>query len=174
MIVKKSSGITSVHQLAGKKASSASTSTAGPNLKEVVAQRRARLRARLRAGLRAAQGWQGRCLPDRRNRTARHRAAGRPSRRLRFPSGLHQVAQRRLCVEERRAALQGCRQQGAARCRSVGRRGENLRRLVRAAIARADGAQVQNPGRLNKPIDRSSTMHPVFIARSKRHGRSGS
>jgi polar amino acid transport system substrate-binding protein len=35
-IVKKSSGITSVHQLAGKKAASASTSTAGGNLKEVV------------------------------------------------------------------------------------------------------------------------------------------
>ena len=35
-IVRKSSGIASVHQLAGKKASSASTSTAGPNLKEVV------------------------------------------------------------------------------------------------------------------------------------------
>jgi polar amino acid transport system substrate-binding protein len=33
-IVKKSSGITSVHQLAGKKASSASTSTAGGNLEE--------------------------------------------------------------------------------------------------------------------------------------------
>ena len=36
VIVRKSSGITSVHHLAGKKASSASTSTAGPNLKEVV------------------------------------------------------------------------------------------------------------------------------------------
>ena len=36
VIVKKSSGITSVHQLAGRKASSASTSTAGGNLKEVV------------------------------------------------------------------------------------------------------------------------------------------
>jgi polar amino acid transport system substrate-binding protein len=36
VIVRKSSGITSVHQLAGKKASSASTSTAGPKLKEVV------------------------------------------------------------------------------------------------------------------------------------------
>ena len=36
VIVRQSSGITSVHQLAGKKASSASTSTAGPNLKEVV------------------------------------------------------------------------------------------------------------------------------------------
>src|SRR6476619_7207949 len=36
VIVRKSSGITSVHQLAGKKASSASTSTAGSNLKEVV------------------------------------------------------------------------------------------------------------------------------------------
>ena len=36
VIVRKSSGITSVHQLAGKKASSASTSTAGPNLKEAV------------------------------------------------------------------------------------------------------------------------------------------
>jgi polar amino acid transport system substrate-binding protein len=36
VIVRKDSGITSVHQLAGKKASSASTSTAGPNLKEVV------------------------------------------------------------------------------------------------------------------------------------------
>ncbi len=35
VIVRKDSGITSVHQLAGKKASSASTSTAGPNLKEV-------------------------------------------------------------------------------------------------------------------------------------------
>ena len=35
VIVKKSSGITSVHQLAGRKASSASTSTAGSNLKEV-------------------------------------------------------------------------------------------------------------------------------------------
>ena len=35
VIVRKSSGITSVHQLAGKKASSASTSTAGSNLKEV-------------------------------------------------------------------------------------------------------------------------------------------
>jgi polar amino acid transport system substrate-binding protein len=34
VIVRKSSGITSVHQLAGKKASSASTSIAGPNLKE--------------------------------------------------------------------------------------------------------------------------------------------
>jgi polar amino acid transport system substrate-binding protein len=34
VIVKKSSGITSVRQLAGRKASSASTSTAGPNLKE--------------------------------------------------------------------------------------------------------------------------------------------
>jgi polar amino acid transport system substrate-binding protein len=34
VIVQKASGITSVHQLAGKKASSASTSTAGPNLKE--------------------------------------------------------------------------------------------------------------------------------------------
>jgi polar amino acid transport system substrate-binding protein len=34
VIVKKASGITSVHQLAGRKASSASTSTAGPNLKE--------------------------------------------------------------------------------------------------------------------------------------------
>jgi polar amino acid transport system substrate-binding protein len=34
VIVRKDSGITSVHQLAGKKASSASTSTAGPNLKE--------------------------------------------------------------------------------------------------------------------------------------------
>jgi polar amino acid transport system substrate-binding protein len=34
VIVQKSSGITFVHQLAGKKASSASTSTAGPNLKE--------------------------------------------------------------------------------------------------------------------------------------------
>jgi polar amino acid transport system substrate-binding protein len=34
VIVRKSSDITSVHQLAGKKASSASTSTAGPNLKE--------------------------------------------------------------------------------------------------------------------------------------------
>src|SRR6185312_1044437 len=34
VIVRKASGITSVHQLAGKKASSASTSTAGPNLKE--------------------------------------------------------------------------------------------------------------------------------------------
>lgn len=33
VIVKKSSGITSVHQLAGRKASSASTSTAGDNLK---------------------------------------------------------------------------------------------------------------------------------------------
>jgi polar amino acid transport system substrate-binding protein len=36
VIVKKSSAITSVHQLAGRKASSASTSTAGGNLKEVV------------------------------------------------------------------------------------------------------------------------------------------
>jgi len=36
VIVKKSSGIASVHHLAGKKASSASTSTAGGNLKEVV------------------------------------------------------------------------------------------------------------------------------------------
>ena len=36
VIVKKSSGIVSVHQLAGKKASSASTSTAGGNLKEAV------------------------------------------------------------------------------------------------------------------------------------------
>jgi polar amino acid transport system substrate-binding protein len=36
VIVRKDSGITSVHQLAGKKASSASTSTAGPNLNEVV------------------------------------------------------------------------------------------------------------------------------------------
>ena len=36
VVVKKSSGIQSVHQLAGKKASSASTSTAGGNLKEVV------------------------------------------------------------------------------------------------------------------------------------------
>ena len=36
VIVRKSSGIASVHQLAGKKASSASTSKAGPNLKEVV------------------------------------------------------------------------------------------------------------------------------------------
>jgi polar amino acid transport system substrate-binding protein len=36
VIVKKSSGITSVHQLAGKKASSASSSTAGGNLKEAV------------------------------------------------------------------------------------------------------------------------------------------
>src|SRR6476661_7623051 len=36
VIVKKSSGITSVRQLAGKKASSASTSTAGDNLKEAV------------------------------------------------------------------------------------------------------------------------------------------
>src|SRR6185369_9853983 len=34
VIVKKASGITSVHQLAGRKASSASTSTAGENLKE--------------------------------------------------------------------------------------------------------------------------------------------
>jgi polar amino acid transport system substrate-binding protein len=33
VIVRKTSGITSVHQLAGKKAASASTSTAGPNLK---------------------------------------------------------------------------------------------------------------------------------------------
>jgi polar amino acid transport system substrate-binding protein len=37
VIVKKASGITSVQQLAGKKASSASTSTAGGNLKEAVA-----------------------------------------------------------------------------------------------------------------------------------------
>ncbi len=36
VIVKKSSGITSVHQLAGRKASSASSSTAGGNLKEAV------------------------------------------------------------------------------------------------------------------------------------------
>ena len=36
VIVKKSSGVTSVHQLAGRKASSASTSTAGSNLKEAV------------------------------------------------------------------------------------------------------------------------------------------
>jgi polar amino acid transport system substrate-binding protein len=36
VIVRKASGITSVHQLAGRKAASASTSTAGPNLKEVV------------------------------------------------------------------------------------------------------------------------------------------
>src|SRR5206468_2003232 len=36
VIVKKSSGITSVRQLAGRKASSASTSTAGGNLKEAV------------------------------------------------------------------------------------------------------------------------------------------
>jgi polar amino acid transport system substrate-binding protein len=36
VIVKKTSGITSVRQLAGRKASSASTSTAGGNLKEVV------------------------------------------------------------------------------------------------------------------------------------------
>ena len=36
VIVKKSSGITSVRQLAGRKASSASTSTAGGNLREVV------------------------------------------------------------------------------------------------------------------------------------------
>ena len=36
VIVKKSSGITSVRQLAGRKAASASTSTAGENLKEVV------------------------------------------------------------------------------------------------------------------------------------------
>jgi polar amino acid transport system substrate-binding protein len=34
VIVRKTSGITSVHQLAGKKASSASASTAGPNLRE--------------------------------------------------------------------------------------------------------------------------------------------
>ena len=38
VIVKKSSGITSVRQLAGRKASSASTSTAGGNLREVVPQ----------------------------------------------------------------------------------------------------------------------------------------
>ena len=36
VVVKKSSGITSVQQLAGKKAASAATSTAGGNLKEVV------------------------------------------------------------------------------------------------------------------------------------------
>ncbi len=36
VIVRKASGITSVHQLAGRKAASASTSTAGANLKEVV------------------------------------------------------------------------------------------------------------------------------------------
>ena len=82
VIVKKSSGITSVHQLAGKKASSASTSTAGGNLKEVVPERRARLCARLRHRLRHAQGRQGRRLPDRRDRAARDRAAGRPARRL--------------------------------------------------------------------------------------------
>jgi polar amino acid transport system substrate-binding protein len=38
VIVKKSSGITSVRQLAGRKASSASTSTAGGNLREAVPQ----------------------------------------------------------------------------------------------------------------------------------------
>ena len=65
VIVKKSSGITSVQQLAGKKAASASSSTAGGNLKEAVPERRNRLCPRLRHLVRHAQGGQGRCLPDR-------------------------------------------------------------------------------------------------------------
>ena len=170
VIVRKSSGITSVHQLAGKKASSASTSTAGPNLKEVVPNVDLVYVRDYAIAFGLLKDGKVDAFPTDETVLRAIVQAGRPSRRLRFPSGLHQVAQRRLCVEERRAALQGCRQQGAARCRGVGRCGENLRRLVRAAIARADGAQVQNPSRLT---DRAPCI--LFSSpAARRHGRSGS
>ncbi len=72
-----------------QKASSASTSTAGPNLKEAEPKVELVYVHGLRRGLQAPQGGQGRRLPDRRDGAARHRAAGRPSGRLPVPPRFH-------------------------------------------------------------------------------------
>ena len=80
VIVKKSSGITSVRQLAGRKASSASTSTAGGNLKEVVPDVNLVYVKDYAIAFAALEGRQRRCVPDRRDRAAGDRAAGRQAR----------------------------------------------------------------------------------------------
>ena len=141
VIVKKSSGITSVQQLAGRKAASASTSTASGNLKEVVpsvdivnVRDYAVAFAALKDGSVDAFPTDESVL----------RAIVKPGR-LSLPSRLRQVAQRRIRIEEGRARFQGRHQPRTPRHRGVRRGRQDLRCLVRSGVAGADAAQVQNP-----------------------------
>ena len=79
VVVKKSSGITSVHQLAGKKASSASASTAGGNLKEVVPSIDIVYVPDYTIAFGMVKEGKVDAFPDRRKRAARDRPAGQPA-----------------------------------------------------------------------------------------------
>ena len=141
VIVKKSSGITSVHQLAGRKASSASTSTAGGNLKEVVPSVNIVYVRDYAVAFAALKDGSVDAFPTDESVL---RAIVKPGR-LSLPSRLRQVAQRRIRLEEGRARFQGRHQPRTPRHRGVRRGRQDLRCLVRSGVAGADAAQVQNP-----------------------------
>ncbi len=150
VIVRKDSGITSVHQLAGKKASSASTSTAGPNLKEVEPHVELVYVRDYAIAFGLLKDGKVDAFPtDETVLRAIVKQDGHPDDYVFLPD-FTKISRRRLCPEERRAALQGRHRQGAAGCRVVRRRREDFRELVRPAIAGADDAQVQDQGRLNR------------------------
>ena len=145
VIVKKSSGITSVQQLAGRKAASASTSTAGGNLKEVVPSVDIVYVPDYAVAFAALKDGSVDAFPtDESVLRAIVQQDSQPGR-LSLPSRLHQVAQRRIRLEEGRAGFQGRRQPRAPRHRGVRRGRQDLRCLVRSGVERADAAQVQNP-----------------------------
>ena len=147
VIVRKASGITSVHQLAGRKAASASASTAGANLKEVVPGVDI-LYVRDYAAAFAALKDEA-STPSPPTRACCARSCSRtdvPTTTCFFPTSPSRATSASL--EEGRAALQGRHQPRAARYRGVGRGRQDLRRLVRPGHGAADAAQVQDPAGL--------------------------
>ncbi len=155
VIVKKSSGITSVHQLAGRKASSASTSTAGDNLKEAEPAVNVVYVRDYAIAFAALKDGSVDAFPDRRKRVARNRAAGRTSRRLRLPVRLHEVAQCRLRHEEGRTPFQGGREQSLAGYRSVGRSRPDIRPMARRRLGSPHPAHVHDQSRLKRRLRHS-------------------
>ena len=159
VIVRKSSGITSVRQLAGKKASSASTSTAGPNLKE--AEPKVELvyvRDYAEAFGLLKDGKVDAFPTDESVLRAIVQQDGHPNDYL-FLSDFTKSRNVGFALKQNEPRFKDADQPRPARHRGVRRSRQNLRRLVRAEITRADAAQVQDP---------AETRHaPVFVARSK-------
>jgi polar amino acid transport system substrate-binding protein len=148
VIVKATSGITSVRQLAGRKASSASTSTAGGNLKDAVADVNivyVRDYALAFAALKA--GEVDAFTTDETVLRAIVRQDGHPGDYLFLPD-FTKSRDVGFALKKNEPRLKATINQALLDIESSGGSGNHLGRLVRSGDRRADDAHVQDPGGL--------------------------
>ena len=157
VIVKKSSGITSVQQLAGRKAASASTSTAGGNLKEVVPNvNLVMVRDYAIAFAQLKDGSVDAFPTDETVLRAIVQQDGKPDDYL-FLSDFTKSRNVGFALKKDEPRFKDAINRALLDVESLGRSGQDLRGLVRPGIGAADDTHLQDPSRLKHPCILSSS-----------------